>query len=397
MGSMTSKSSIFNALQSLKEGNVNAAKSLMGIQLNQVSDATFIDGMRSLEKGISYLLKGHHPQAVEPLRKSLLVVNLSSDNEAKFFVSVLTDFADGISKLLSGDAHSAVSLLNLSTDAIERLNFFIPGFEKLALSFKAAAQIALARTFLNAGNLSEAEACFGIVNNVYNELFKLLNESDENDISSLAEVFPSRIEFSLLFMSFDLAALDFESIKLRLDSTKDNYHKLIKILPKVPENPIKSALEIICILYTVYEILCSIGRRIIIERKPLTKTEIVELTDIDRKLFEARQIANDSGERGKLFLFSINQLSRLQERFLEIGKVRKNDFGRLSGFLTLGALMVQVFLVHITIHPIGNTALLFYLGEIIIALIVGYGYEAIKFKPLIELYSEALKAKIDKK
>lgn len=390
------KSLIKDALKSLKAGDVAAAKNLMGIQSNQLSDDNFTDGMRSLEKGISLLIKGHHPQAVEPLRKALPIVNLSSDDEAKFFVSVLADFADGISKLLSGDAHTAVSLLNLSTDAIERLNFFIPGFEKLALSFKAAAQTALTRTFLNSGNISEAEACIGIVNNIYAELFELLNESNVEDIPLLAEIFSSRLESSILLMSFDLAALDFDSLKLRLESAKNNYHELIKILPKVPQSPIKSAFEIICILYTVYNVFSSIGKRIIIERKPLTKTEIEELTHIDQKLFEARQIANGSGERGRVFLFSINQLSKLQERFLGIGKVRKNDFGRLSGFLALGALVAQVIVVHFTIHPTGSNALLFFLGEIIISLIVGFGYEAIKFKPLIGLYLDALKAKTDK-
>ncbi|GEM_PF-2595657 len=390
------KSLIKDALTSLKRGDVTAAKYIMGIQSNQLSDDNFIDGMMLFEKGISLLIKGHHPQAVEPLRKALPIVNLSSDEKAKFLVSVLADFAEGISKLFSGDAHSAVRLLNISTDAIDRLKFFIPGFEKVALSFKATAQIALTRTILNSGNISEAEACFGVVNNIHSELFELLDESNVEDIPFLAEIYGSRLESSILFTSFDLGTLDFDSQKLRLESAKNDYHELIKILPKVPQTPIKSALEIICILYTVYNVISPIGRSIIMERKPLTKTEIQELTNIDQKLFEAGQIAKSAGERGRLFFFSINQLNKLQESFLGIGKVQKNDFGRLSGFLALGALITQVVVVHFTIHPTGSNALLFFLGEIIISLIVGFGYEAIRFKPLIGLYSEALKAKTDK-
>ncbi|WP_319523229.1 hypothetical protein [uncultured Desulfosarcina sp.] len=173
------------ALDSLKAGDIKTAKNLMGIHPDQLSDSDFVDGMRSLEKGLSLVIKGHHPQSVEPLRKALIVVNSSSDDETKFYVSVLTDFVDGISKLLNGDAHTAVDLLNISSDAIERLNFFIPGFEKVALSCKAAAQTALARTFLNAGNAIEAESCFGIINNTYSELFELLDESKIEDIPFL--------------------------------------------------------------------------------------------------------------------------------------------------------------------------------------------------------------------
>lgn len=390
------KSLIKDALESLKKGNVANAKDLMGIQSNQVDDDNFIDGMRSLEKGLSLLTKGHHPEAVAPLCNALQIVNLSTDDETKFFVSVLADFASGISKLLKGDAHAAVSLLNISADAIEELNFFVPGFEKLALSFKAAAQIAVARTFFNSGNISEAEACIGIVNNIHADLIEFLDESSAEDIPFLAEIFGSRLEFCIVLMTFDLATLDFDSLQLRLDSEKSSYNELMRILPNVPQTPIKSAFEIICKLYSVYSVFSSIGKRIILERKPLTKIEIVELTQIVQKLFEARHIANCAGERGRVFLFTINELDKLQERFLGIGKVGKNDFGRLSGFLALGALVVQVVVVHFTIHPTGGSALLFFLGEIIISLIVGFGYEAIKFKPLIGLYSEAVKAKKEK-
>ncbi len=393
---LAGQSSIFKALKKLKEGDIDEARRLMGIQPRQVNDEDFAAGMISFEKGLTFLLSAHHPKAVQPLREALTIIKLSTDDDAKFFVSVLADFADGISKLLGGDAHSAVGLLDVSAEAIERLSFFLPGFEKLALSFKAASRVALARTFMNSGNLSEAESCFGSVTSIYDDLLGRLNETNKEDIPLIAEVFGSRIEGSILFMSLDISVLDFDSMNLRLESTKDSYDRLKEILPKVAESPIKSAFEILCILYTVFETITPIGRRIIIERMPLTKVEFEELSAIDSKLFQARQIANTAGERGRVFLFSINQLSRLHERFLPIGKVRKKDFGRLSGLISLMALIVQVLLVHFTIRPTGNTALVFFLGEIIIALIVGYGYEAIKFKPLVGLYSEALKSRIDK-
>ncbi|WP_319523231.1 hypothetical protein [uncultured Desulfosarcina sp.] len=211
----------------------------------------------------------------------------------------------------------------------------------------------------------------------------------------IAEIFASQLESAIVFMGFDLAVLDFDSLKLRLESATFQFSELTVILHKMPQSPIKSAMEIILILYGIYEVLSTIGRRIIKERKPLTKTQIEKLTHIDQELFKARQIANNAGKRGRVFLFTITQLSKIRTQFLEVGKVRKNDFGRLSGFLSLGALVIQVFVVHSTIHPTGSNALLFFLGEIIISLIVGFGYEAIKFKPLIEVYSEALKAKTE--
>lgn len=197
-------------------------------------------------------------------------------------------------------------------------------------------------------------------------------------------------------MRCDLDVLDFDSIDCRLESTKKYHNELLSILPTLSQNPIKSVLEIDFTLYGIFEIFSTIGRRIIIERMPLTKKEIEELSHADKKLFEVRQKASDAGERGKGYLYTINQLSRLHERFLAIGKIQKKDFGRMSGVVSLFAFVIQVLLVHFTIHPTEDIVLPIILGEIIIALIAGYGYEAIRFKPLLGLYSDAIKSKIDK-
>lgn len=387
---------IKKALKSLKDRDITTSMNLMGINSNQLDDEDFVDGMRSLENGLALIAKGQHSQAAEPLRMALPIINLSSNEEMKFLFSVLADFTDGISKLFAGDAHGAATLLNLSTEAIERLTFFIPGFEKIALSFKAASQIAVSRMLLNSGNISETEAVVAKIETIYRELRELLDESDKEDVPFLAEALSSKVEFSVLFMSFDLAVLDFDSMKNRLDSAKQNYTDLLPIIPNLANTQIKTVLELICLLFSVYEVLAVIGNKIICERKPLAANDIEGLIKVDKKLFEAHQKANLAGERGRPLIFSINQLNRLQERFLEIGKIKKNDFGKYGGFISLTALVVQILIIHFTVHPTGAEALLFFLGETIISLIAGFGFEAIKFKPLLSLYSEAIKVKVNK-
>jgi hypothetical protein len=65
----------------------------------------------------------------------------------------------------------------------------------------------------------------------------------------------------------------------------------------------------------------------------------------------------------------------------------------MSGPIALCALVLQITIVHLTIKPAGYAAILFFLGEIIVSLIVGYGYEALKFKPLLNLYADTIKRK----
>lgn len=195
---ISNKPSILNALKLVKSGDIDAAQKLIGFS-TQINRADFVNGMMSLEQGLELIFNGHHPKAVKPLRNALLIVNQSTDDEAKFFLATITDFAEGISKLLSGDAHGAVDLLDISTKSIERISFFITGFEKIALSFQAASKVALARTFINAGNISEAEFCFGEVNQIHENLMSKLNKSSDEDNALFAEIFGTRIEISNFF------------------------------------------------------------------------------------------------------------------------------------------------------------------------------------------------------
>jgi len=48
-------------------------------------------------------------------------------------------------------------------------------------------------------------------------------------------------------------------------------------------------------------------------------------------------------------------------------------------------------LVHFTINPGENTALFYFLDELIILLIIDFGYGALKFRLLIKLLSEMMK------
>lgn len=387
------KSPLLLSLQHLKKKDLKSSTEILGITDSQAQEIDFINRMMALEEGLNLLFSGHHSQSVLLLRKAIPLINITNDEEAKILVPTLANFAEGIAFLLQGNAHDAVKLLRISSDEIQRLNFFIPGMKKSLLSFKAAAELAVARTHMNIGDIPEVEATFGKVIQIHEELLSILDETNIEDFPLFNEVFGTRLEISLVFMRFDLEALDFDSLINRVDFTKHNLEKLSNFIEKTPESPIKIALEIVQTLYVIFEIYSRIGKNIIIERLPLKKTEMEELLIADKKIFEARQKANNAGNRGKMFLYTINQLKRLNDSFFTIGKVQKNDFGRMSGLIALGALILQVIIVHLTIRPTGNAAILFFLGEIIVSLIAGYGYEALKFKPLLKLYSDSIRKK----
>ncbi len=368
----------------------------MGLVNEKISDKEFVDALMSLQRGLDLLFAGYHPNAFQPLRNSLHIIKRSSDAEAGFFVSLMADFCEGISKLLSGDAHGAYELLDISAESMERVSFFYPNFDKAALSMKAASYVALARTYLNTGDLDKVESLVGNVNQIHSSLLSRLDDGRKEDILFLSEVFAIKVEMAMLFSYLDLGVLDFDAIERRLKSVEPYFAKLESLISKAPEGPIRYVMELDCILYSVLKEISLIGKKVIVERSHLEQEGIKELRTIDDKLFKVRQIAHDAGDRGRGYFYTINQLSRLQERLLVLGKVTKRDFGQFSGIISLFAFLVLLITVQLTIRPSGIQSLPYFLGELIVALIVGFGYGALKFKPLLTLFADAISSKKDR-
>jgi tetratricopeptide (TPR) repeat protein len=390
------KSPIFKAVDFVKKGDAKNARNILGIKDKNILDSDIVDSLMSFQKGHNYLLSGHHSKAYEPLRRALPIINKSIDSEAQFITALLADFSEGIAKLFSGDAIGAYNLLNYSAESFEKASFFIPDFNKVALSTKAAAHIALARTYLNMGEIDKAESLSGAIQQIYSELILRLDEEDENDLIFLVEANAVQLEFITMMSTLDLNVIDFDAAEKRLIAGKTIYEKLIPLLPKLKDSPIKLVVEIDLSLYSALQRIVKIGKKVIEEKDFLQEEEIAELKEVDYSLFNARSLSYKAQDRGKGYIFTINQLSRFQERLLVLGRIQKKDFINISGPISLISFIILLFSVHLTIRPSGYEAIPYFLGELIISLIVGFGYGALKFIPLIKLLSNATERKKDK-
>lgn len=388
--------SLFKAIDFAKIGDTQSIRSTLGIEDQSVSDSDIIQSLMLFEKGQKLLLSGHHSKAVEPLRKSLPILKKSSDSDAQFIVELLADFSEGIARLFSGDAAGAYELLNFSADSFERISFFFPDFKKAALSTKAAAHIALVRRYLSIGNIEKAESLSGAIQQIYSDLIIELDENNEKDQMFLAEANGIQLEFVNMMATFDLSVINFDAAEKRLKAGETLNNNLISLLPKLKDSPIKLVLQIDCYIYSALNKVIRIGKKVIEEKAFLQETEIIELQEIDSSMFAARSLAHKAQDRGEGYIFAINQLSLFQERLLVIGKMQKKDFFNISGLITLFSFIILLFAVHLTVHPSGYEAIPYFIGELILSLVVGFGYGALKFIPLIKLFSKAIENKKDK-
>ena len=391
------QSPLIEALSLLKIGDIKIARMKLGLPLNLLTDEEFIQGMISLEQGVNLFKQGKQPEAVEHFQKVLPIINNSTDEETKVFVNIMSNFAEGISRLLKGDAYGALPFLDISADAIERLSFFLPGLDKVTFSLKATSYIALARANLNAGDITSAESWIGKAYGEYEQLFALLDPENKEDIPGFVEIYTSRIEVANLFAFLDIQSLDLDNMEQHLKTVSEDVSKLEHFVEKIQPGPFQKVARTILILHSVLKDLYSIESDLVFGRSPVNKNRIEKLQRVAQDLFKAKEIAEKAGERGKGILYPINQLSKIRQNLLKIGKIGKEEFGRFAGIVSLCSLIVLIIVVHLTIRPSGFTALLYFLGQLILSLIVGFGYGAIRFRPLLKLYSEALKTKDEKR
>jgi len=391
-----SQKGLFLAFELAMINDIAGARKELGT-LAQFTDDQLLEGLISLKKGLDLFNDQKQVEALEHLQAGLPLVMASDDDEAKLIVPVLSQFSEGIDALFRGDAHTAANLLNVSADTVDRIAFFMPNFKYLSLSMKAASLIAVARSYMNAADMEAAEKFFAEATEVHDELLTCLDKENADHLMGFGEVYGTRLEMSFTFiMSVDLPALDLDMWKKRLDMSVDDCSLLKQILDQMPRGRITSLLSQYPVIHEALRTLHDSLEAVILNQRVLTELEVKTLVNVDNSLFTSQQIAQKIGERGKGVLYQIKLMRRLQKNALEIGNTTASkDFGRYSGVVSGIAFIVLIIVMHLTVQPTGWNGLYYYLGGLLLALVVGFGYGALKFKPLLKIFSKAIKRQAD--
>jgi hypothetical protein len=391
MAEHTPESPIYNVVVLLKAGQLKEIRSLLGLSPDLVTDNILRDTIIALEQGLSLFVKNRQPEARQYLSKALPILKKSTNAEIKLFAYIVTDLAEGISRLLNGDADGALKHLELTSQIVEKLSFFVPGMKKTVISCKALCYTALARKAVNAGNIDDTKLWFGKMYDQYRQLEALLNPEDPVDITAYSEIYASRLEVANFLASQDLYVLNLEDMERQLHSVADDVTKLSGLVNKIQPGPIQDITKGFLFLNLILNDLHALANRIVLNRASIGKAEIEKFQKTGQNLFEAEELAQRAGERGVGLLAAIKYLKKLHKNLLLAGKVRKRDFIIPEGIVFLSTLIILIILIHFTVRPSGQVALLFFLGEFIVSLIVAFGYGALRFKSLLKLYSQAFK------
>lgn len=379
------------AIAAAKRADLPAVRTLLQIPSSAAADAQVLDALIALSEGLALFQQDRATEASRMLQRANAVLRQSTDPELQVAISLVNDLATGISMLIGGDAVGAHSLLNISAERLNTLAFFNPVFFRVALKSKALSHIALSRAAINVGNLSQAEHWIGQSDQVHDELLRSIHESDPERSTWLTPILATRLEVAITFARVDYESLDLEAAKKRLDAAQTYAVELSKQINDYPQPLTKQLLLLVSELYSAFVRLHPVMVTVLVNRNALSSSDIKELAEIDKSLFQMRQIAQASGDQGAVYLYTINQFARITHNLLSFGAVTKSDFGRFAGLISLGSLTILLVVTHFTIQPTGWSAAGYFLGDLVISLIVGFGYGALKFRPLLTLISDALK------
>jgi len=383
-------SPIKRAIEHIKNHNIADARLVLQLH-GTLSDSEVTRGLITLDKGLNLLLKQDTSASLQPLKDSYQILCKSDDENIKSFIQNLIMSIEGIEKLFNGDTENATTLLNNSSEAWEKMSFYLPEFELNALSMKATFYIAKSKTFINTGDISSAEIALGQCRGVHEKLLKKLDRNIEEHITSFVEVYGTRIEFALMHItSFALPTLDIDLMRNQISGISEDIRLVKEILPNTPDGEIKYIVESYLLLTKALETLGETLEIIIFKRRAFKLYEVEKLIKVEETIFIARQTALKSGLRSRGVILACDQLSRLQTNLLRAGKSVTKDFGRFSGLISLMSFVIVFTSIQLTLEPVGMAALQYFTGTVIFSLIVGFGYGALKFMPLMTLFKKAL-------
>ena len=372
----------------VKQGNLIDARLIAGLDDSNAPNENFVAAVMSLDQARDVLKKGRHAQAAPHLLSTLTVFGKTSNKALLFKLNILCKFCVGMSNLFAGDTYGAKRLFDEAASDLNGASFIDNNYKVAAYSIKAAAYIALYKIFLSIGEIDKAEDASAEAEAVYRDLLKLditRKAAKNNAILEANSVAP---ELAINGALQRLSCLDVEPAMAKLEGAREAYNELRKIINDVGDTTISFVLKANLSLYDAFVGLCQVSKVILKGKNIISRKEYLLIERVVVQLSDARNFATKARERGRIYLFTINQLERYASNLTEIGRMTKNDFGRYSGAVSLISFFLCCVLLRFVADPAWLNSKVHFIGVIIISLVVGFGYGAIRFKSLISLVAD---------
>jgi hypothetical protein len=355
-----------------------------------VPESEAADARANFRRGLELMLSGRHSEAVPYLDRALPTISQSTNDNIRKLISSLSNVARGIERLFQGDAHSAEKLLQEAARTADEVSLHLPELDTFAIETRANLYLASARVAMSAGDLARAQVLIGRIRAERGRILaKLRPDSQEYLLNRLTGAL-EQMEFIISMSARDLGMLDLQSARRRLEDGRESYRALGSMLKKLPEQGILRLLaEAFTETYSAIEKLHAAMEHFIARRGALNRRILSDFERGEQLLYDARERALTLAERGAGLLLVIDSVDKTYRNLVIQAKPAGKDFGRFSGLVSLAALIVLMVVVHTVIKPPSDVLLPFFFGCVILALVVGFGFGALRLLPLLRVWEDS--------
>jgi tetratricopeptide (TPR) repeat protein len=381
------------ALDAIKNDDVNTARAIFGVSQEQVNDYGLRRALSSFERGMTLFSQGQNEDAKEYFDQANALVTASNSETAEHMAAAIK-MNDGAVRLHNGDAHGAVALFEEVTNFIEERQFESPELQRMALRMKAASYRAMIRASLNAGDVEGSLQAWERASRLQFELLSDKKPDNPEDLPSFITAYAFRVEMSCMQAHLAMQAFDFNRAHNILRQAAEDVRTLrnySKAAAKTDSQPLAVGT---LAMFEILTTLNSVAREGFTGQKTRASSELKILTgdDLNQAFLRLEQSGRELGGEGRDFVQLSKQLQEMRRNLMPaaLSKIKKDrtTFGRYSGaiaiitFLVIAAVLSRLFKLSAPVVPF-VLALAAVLG-----LIVGFNLRAVKFDKLLRVATD---------
>ena len=382
-------SSGFDAvLDAVREGDFKTARELLGLDTDTPDDDEIVEAMMAYAEAQRLFASGRLPDAAVLYRKMARLFDQSSVKRIWAPVVVNSQLAEGMSLLMRGDAAGALPILDEVATRIEKEAFHSTELEWLAQTIRIAAITALAKSAANGGDLEEFEARAGQIREILERMVAKRNPEDPESWAQFAMRWAQPLEIAAMLIGVEIGELDFAGALDHLRSEDESASRLAEHMKHPPAGLDVSPFQVTLSVYQVTSALTHVANDLLVSRDALDRgrLQVLEMAALQIADLEREVLAR--GEAGRPYLYVLGRLRRLRTNLLTLGTPGKQDFGRFAGLISGVAFVIFVVTIFLFATPDILTTPIYLIAALAMSLVVGFGFGALRFIPLLRLVAK---------
>jgi len=378
---------VAEALESARRGDAAGAMLRLKLDAAAMPQAAFVTLVQALDRALDQVNRGQLVLAAPDFAACSPLIDAIGLPDVRDFLAILRDLATGYSLRLGGDAAGALKLFESTMARADHLRFTYANITLFYMQGKVGANLAQLTIAFSRGAIDEAETYAGNVQETYSEMEQAMGAAGDVAPAAIVEALVPVIEAAVTFAELDSNSLDYGAALRRLKAASDAVMRVTATLPALPKSGAANYVAATLSVFHAMEGLVSAAASVVSKREPVSGEALRGLDQVYDLLFEAQRNANLAGPTGAAILQMVRRLRRFADNLTSIARPKWRLADRIEGLVFGLSLVVLMGLEYGFVRPDPASWIQWMLGDVIAALIIGFGPNALQFMPMLQLWS----------